>query len=510
MNPRREGQNPGATTSSSSSGAAKRRVEIGGKTTIMNGGSGSGSMSMPISGRCNGSSNTSSAARKHHPYSSRRRKSVLVTVVAAAAAIASGLLALLTGRLFDLPAGATSSGGTAASGAAGGAIASKATSTSRDGTDASADDGIDTNARTGNGRAFTGGITASMHQAGSGSSLDTLRDASATVQGARRIWSDRGSCQPSGVQLLHLEEEQKQRQQQGIDTSNDNDNDNEAVQDIFNCASPTYGLCTYYNPDIFFSPCGPGHDHVNLINETQYLLRRGDLWLNMPKIGHRSVSLPRHATTPQSPPRNLTVIHVHKAGGTSVKAAIEALLTQQDENYEPWSFFRPGRTIPVIRPRHLFQPWGTEFDRKEAMEVVGTATTYPHPNINNINGNNGGGDGGWGPTDHMLFAIVRDPLDRFVSAIGQAMGASGSEHNGVAPDFRNLCIRPGRDATSVLRCCAYYVRGRSTFVELHFTPQALIIAFATLFQNVEVALFQFESLPAVLSELGQDPSEKRR
>jgi hypothetical protein len=37
----------------------------------------------------------------------------------------------------------------------------------------------------------------------------------------------------------------------------------------------------------------------------------------------------------------------------------------------------------------------------------------------------------WGDDDHTLFAVARDPVERFISAIDQATGAYGSTNNGM-------------------------------------------------------------------------------
>jgi len=47
-------------------------------------------------------------------------------------------------------------------------------------------------------------------------------------------------------------------------------------------------------------------------------------------------------------------------------------------------------------------------------------------------------------------------------------------------------------------------------VELHFTPQALEISFATMWQDIPVAVFDFKDLPNILKYFELDPNTRFR
>ena len=68
----------------------------------------------------------------------------------------------------------------------------------------------------------------------------------------------------------------------------------------------------------------------------------------------------------------------------------------------------------------------------------------------------------WGSTDSTLFAVIRDPAERFISAIGQATGATGSTNNGVAKVLVEECVKETSKET--LSCFVNLVKTNSTWV----------------------------------------------
>jgi len=114
----------------------------------------------------------------------------------------------------------------------------------------------------------------------------------------------------------------------------------------------------------------------------------------------------------------------------------------------------------------------------------------------------------WGVDQHTVFAVVRDPAERFISAIGQATGGRGSNiRNGVGKRLREECgsRETGRDT---LKCFVNLVKSNGTWIELHFTPMALEISFATMYKDIPVAIFPFGDLPSLLYEFDADPMGK--
>jgi len=101
---------------------------------------------------------------------------------------------------------------------------------------------------------------------------------------------------------------------------------------------------------------------------------------------------------------------------------------------------------------------------------------------------------------HVIFAMVRDPTERFISSVGQALGATGSQGNGIGKVIKRECLRSSTQES--LRCIIKYVKTYSIWIELHFAPQILDIHFATMYMDVPIAIFPFKTLNKVIEYFG--------
>ena len=252
------------------------------------------------------------------------------------------------------------------------------------------------------------------------------------------------------------------------------------VDSIFNCGSPS-GLCHYYYPAKFFSSCGVGQKYEQYVIDVESKRLNLTLWNNMPSIGFPTLSMHN---------QNISMIHVHKSGGTSLHTAFNKYRANHSVPLTRHHWFFPSKINrePIKRGKANQQPY-FNFALWTAMQAVRYPSTF-------------------GPHDHVMFAVIRDPAERFISSVGQAMGASGSNSNGIAESFREECIKNTTKET--LRCCIDYVKNHTFWVELHFTPQSLEVSFATLYQDIPVAIFDFKDLPLILDDLGIDPTLKMR
>lgn len=80
------------------------------------------------------------------------------------------------------------------------------------------------------------------------------------------------------------------------------------------------------------------------------------------------------------------------------------------------------------------------------------------------------------------------------------MGASGSTNNQISKILTEECLTD--DCRETLRCAITYVKTHGFWIELHFTPQILDIAFSTMYLDVPVAIFPFQELTNVLTYFG--------
>eukprot|EP00555_Chaetoceros_dichaeta_P001303 CAMPEP_0198276966 /NCGR_PEP_ID=MMETSP1447-20131203/65596_1 /TAXON_ID=420782 /ORGANISM="Chaetoceros dichaeta, Strain CCMP1751" /LENGTH=246 /DNA_ID=CAMNT_0043971953 /DNA_START=429 /DNA_END=1169 /DNA_ORIENTATION=+ len=188
------------------------------------------------------------------------------------------------------------------------------------------------------------------------------------------------------------------------------------------------------------------------------------------------------------------MIHIHKTGGTSLVTAFGQLASKTKgkrlTSYQPRPNTMPARKPPQVQNRAF--PHGSEA-RNNTGNFLDGAVKYRET---------------WGEKEHTLFAVVRDPAERFISAIGQATGAYGSVRNGVGQWLRDECVKEtGRET---LRCFVDVMMNNGTWIEVHFTPMAYEISFATMNKDIPVAVFPFDQVPTLLYELNQNPAAKKK
>lgn len=309
-----------------------------------------------------------------------------------------------------------------------------------------------------------------------------------------------------------------------------------SAKSIFNCnrtnAHATNPLCRYHYPARFFDEeCGIGRRFSYLVRDAEAKRLNGTLWENMPRIGYPTLTINnvcvkrkiyvrmsdilKIKSTNQrvsETSKRLTNIgessrtvsdgddglvrcltervshlHVHKAGGTSVRTVFIAYqkIFARKTSLVQHAFF--SAKFSGDPKSHLFE---------RAKGPLRRATRYPSSIF--------------APHQHVLFATVRDPTERFLSSVGQAVGGSGSKLNQIGKVIEKECFsRETRTATAALRCVADYVKTHGTWIELHFAPQALDVAFTTLWQDVPVAVFDFRHLPDILNYLGANNAHAR-
>lgn len=267
------------------------------------------------------------------------------------------------------------------------------------------------------------------------------------------------------------------------------------VTSIFNCGSEG-STCRYWYPAKFFDKkCGVGREFHSQLMHMNDLFESKELWLSGPPI-----VLPWASIIPSKmkvPPvrqglswqrHNLSFTHVHKTGGSSIVNAFSSALSLGAKG-KRHTMYMPGR-VNVVKSRWTIKGVGYN----ESSKFLDGATKYKKD---------------WGEKDHLLFAVVRDPLERFISAIGQATGASGSTGNVVGKELLDSCVNSNYPTEQeCLQCFINLVKKNSTWIEVHFTPMALEIAFATMYKDIPVAVFDFKEVPNLLLELGTSPKKK--
>jgi Sulfotransferase family. len=288
------------------------------------------------------------------------------------------------------------------------------------------------------------------------------------------------------------------------------------VTSIFNCGSES-GTCSWYHPARFLDKyCGIGKEFFSDVEYMKELYDSRQLWLSGPPIVIPWASIKPENMKPNPyrpgpwPHHNLSMTHVHKTGGTSLVTAFGSVLSKGARG-KRHLVYMPGRkkVVPTVEKmnlrsrikgmNHTFrEPPPTKIytaSFKEASKFLDGATKYKKPDE-------------WRESDHTLFAVVRDPVDRFISAIGQATGAYGSSQNDIGQQLLDECLKDSSRET--LRCFIELMHTNSTWIEVHFTPMVLEISFATIYKDIPVAVFPFTQVPNLLLELGSNPAIKKK
>ncbi len=289
-----------------------------------------------------------------------------------------------------------------------------------------------------------------------------------------------------------------------------------SVDSIANCDLPN-AACKYFYPANFFDEdCGVGKKYSHFITEMEEKRLNATLWNFMPKIHVSTLSMKQscvsfshddsnsNSTTVSTQDKlsniglhvnkdgircmteRLSFIHVHKAGGTSVLQALRYMANHSKsaslERHQFFVAYRKPRGVSVNA--HI---------REGALQAMTHASKYPVEEF--------------AARQHVIFALVRDPLERFISSIGQVMGAKGSLKNNLASSLKEKCLKSTSSET--LRCVAMHVKENSFWIELHFNPQVMDISFATMYQDVPVSVLPFRNIKRVLEYFEQGDAWQR-
>merc|ERR1712150_372321 len=70
------------------------------------------------------------------------------------------------------------------------------------------------------------------------------------------------------------------------------------------------------------------------------------------------------------------------------------------------------------------------------------------------------------------------------------------------PVITKECVDGKKSSRDALKCIAKYVQTHGFWIELHFTPQVVDIAFTTMFADVPIAIYSFRDIKTVLNYFG--------
>lgn len=274
------------------------------------------------------------------------------------------------------------------------------------------------------------------------------------------------------------------------------------IESIFNCHS-SFGKCQYFRPTHFFSSCGAGSKYEHLLEDMFQMRTNGDLWKEMPPILLAYLKLdPKYMKPKQEivgkefifDRQNLSFIHVHKCGGSSLVTSVRDAdldllpISVLPPQYNNSKYYKGSYTLysPKKNKKRNDDNWLV------AKYLANNAVTYRSPSD-------------WNETNHMIVAVVRDPIDRFLSAVGHVSSEKFADYGG---DLREQCLKSTTRET--MKCFLALIRDGGYWIDLHFTPMVLEMSFATAGQDAPIAVFPFEYLPSIIENVGGNPRRKRK
>lgn len=98
-------------------------------------------------------------------------------------------------------------------------------------------------------------------------------------------------------------------------------------------------------------------------------------------------------------------------------------------------------------------------------------------------------------TTHVVFAVVRDPISRFISAMGQAMDVE------LGAKLRDKCLNEN-SANITINCVLQELQQRGLRMDVHFCPMVVNLYVLTRNHDVQVSLFLSHHLQSLLHYLG--------
>ena len=255
-------------------------------------------------------------------------------------------------------------------------------------------------------------------------------------------------------------------------------------KDLFDCHTAN-ATCHLFRPLEFFAENHPGHRYLSMLEEM------GGELPNLPRMTHfhwssrgSKMQLAAENISEKDPhpllhylPPDVTFFHMRKTGGTSLHHAIGHL-----------SKFIQQKGARTKVKRYIPCPG---FLRKKCENE---ALAHMRKVKRDQDGNR----------NHVVFAVVRDPVSRFLSAVGQAM----DDTIPTGQRLRQTCL----DESSIqktIRCVLQHLKEKGVKTDVHFCPMAMNLFVLMRGINVQVALFETHHFPKILKFFGSSGMHMR-
>jgi hypothetical protein len=187
----------------------------------------------------------------------------------------------------------------------------------------------------------------------------------------------------------------------------------------------------------------------------------------------QATTIGRENEFPSYIPANVSFVHMHKCGGSTIKATFQKLLKRMNHQQQQ------QRQALVNSFQYSFGP-STEQAKQEN-------TRLRQQHIDSL----------FNDPSHVAFTVVRDPVERFLSAIQQVM----HYHD----DLRDQCLLQTAQAT--IQCVLEFIASKPAS-DVHLLP---MVSHLRLLYKVQLKVFQLEHIDT-LSDffVGQSVHERDR
>lgn len=230
-------------------------------------------------------------------------------------------------------------------------------------------------------------------------------------------------------------------------------------------------LCTYFRPRSFFKQDGKS-TVLQRADEDDPILKLSKTFgwnnPNLPALTELSApSLPEKYSYFTS--KWFTFVHIHKCGGTSVKATMSQLSKKISGGHITQYKYSFGGGSAKMK----------EKNQRIRMEYIEGLQTKHYGGI--------------------IFTVVRDPVERFISAVQQVMHYND--------ELRERCLI-SKSASRTIQCAVDDAREGNFRGDVHLLP--MVSHFRLLDSLSSIAIFPMQALPNLLRHLGSQKHARDR
>lgn len=222
--------------------------------------------------------------------------------------------------------------------------------------------------------------------------------------------------------------------------------------------------CRFFRPHQFFQEQAQGLDYKSLGGNNN----------NLPAMAALSWSSTSSSSSAAvvGLPHNVSFIHIHKSGGTTVKT----LLAQTKERI---SDLRTTAQTDAQLNHYKYSFGGGSLAKKELNQQRRQAHIEGMIQLQQ-------------QQEGVVFTLVRDPLERFVSAVQQVMHYNDG--------FRRKCLR--WTSRSTLECAIAHARETRFLGDVHLIPMATHFRLWDRYETARIAVLHLQDVHVLATYLG--------